>query len=200
MKSTRTAPKQKRYWYFVTGINFGDKTMLSPRNPSSACDGEPVLRRICMAPTAAHCLSAIGLYEHNAHVYRTTRRVSASKCWDVPDDEITKEHWLFRVGHFERIAVIPMEPIYRYMNSRGYAKGESGYLNQRREKRRIVEYLIKLDPRLARLGLSDQKWYNPKLVENVPEMVWYKPLKLDSPAPPPPLEKIDVTPTVSCDF
>lgn len=165
MKTKSTAPKQKRYWYFVTGNYFGDKVRLFPRLPHTAGPDEPKLKRICVAPTIAHCLSAVVMYDRVANIYRTERRVKATRCWDVGDSEITKEHWLFRPINFELVGSIDISHVADNMEHRGYSKSDgNGYLIQKKEKRAITKFLARRDPRLARVGLSDTKWTNPKLV------------------------------------
>jgi hypothetical protein len=165
MNTKSTAPKQKRYWYFVTGNFFGDSIQLRPRIPHTAGEEEPRIKRICVAPTIAHCLSAVVMYDRVANIYRTKRRVNASKCWGVGDSEITKEHWLFRPTEFELVGSIDISRIAHNMEHRGYAKSDGdGYLIQKKEKRAITKFLARRDQRLARIGLSDTKWTNPKLV------------------------------------
>lgn len=154
----KRTPAVKRYWYFVTQVDFSKDTTLMPRCPYSMADGEPYIKRICVAPTVAHCLSAIGAYG-SVNVYRTKRRVNGYKCWNVPDSKLTNEHWLFDPTKFEFVTQLKSDPFLYHMTERGHAKDTPGYDGQRREKRSIVRNLSRIDPRLAVLRLSDQRWF-----------------------------------------
>lgn len=153
----------KRYWYFITQEDMGAKMTLTPRTPLSMGDGEPRRKRICVAPTAAHCMSAICLYnyeceERTTHVYRTLREVNGYETYDVPDAYFTKEHWLLSKTKFERVDTL------RISKRVGWAEGSRGgsskrdHGEQKRDLHNIVRYLGKRDKRLVCAVESNQRW------------------------------------------
>lgn len=100
--------KRRRYYYHITGRNWGKKVVLKPKE-----DGinrpyhEPDIARICVAGTVAGCYSAVGcLASDRMRVYRTTRQVKAVKPWRVADAHVTGEAWLFEPTQFKLVATI----------------------------------------------------------------------------------------------
>lgn len=57
-KEEIVAEEKPRYFYHITPEDWGVKTTLKPKQVNQCCD-EPVVARICVAPTVPHCLSAI---------------------------------------------------------------------------------------------------------------------------------------------
>lgn len=155
MKDTR------RYWYFATEQDMGDTMSLCPRTPMYKGGSEPDDKRICVAPTAAHCLSAIGSYPI-MHIYRTKQMVKAHKPYDVGDSRITQEHWLTRKTSFERVTVVSLENLnsrhwdWMYCNRGG--GNPVDHVLQRNEKKAIIRYLSRFDKRLCNVSLSNQRW------------------------------------------
>lgn len=149
----------------------GHKMQLHPRLPHSAGEDEPMIKRICVAPTAAHCMSAVMFFGCNTlYVYRTRRRVFASKAWDVADSDITHEHFLLRSSRFELVAVVSPKWVESMadrgaFDDRGGAKSGSksgsksgwddAWHNQSRQRDMIVREVKKLDRRLALMSESD---------------------------------------------
>lgn len=147
----------RRYWYFITEEDMGDKMSLTPRTPYRMGDDEPNLKRICVAPTAAHCFSAINIYSPLVHVYRTLREVKAVKPYGVGDSGITKEHWLLGKTRFERVTVVSVPRARWRSGSRG---GEMPHFHneQRKDKRKIFSQMRKRDHRLCTIGAANARW------------------------------------------
>jgi len=114
-----------RYWYHVTDkAQWGAKVVLQPRVPSTfAIDeaGEPIedcdTKRICVGPTPAHCLTAIGP-SSCFFIYRTFKKLKAIKptTKQVPDVSITQERWLKRPTTFVRVKEITRKHIKRLLD------------------------------------------------------------------------------------
>lgn len=154
--------EKKRHWYFITDRWFGESTKLSPRHILNAGDGEPELKRICVAPTAAHCFSAIGSFGGSRmYVYQTKRKVIGVKPYRVPDSRLTKEHWRLRDTDFVLVAIldVPSRAMWPYgSRGEGPASVES-YHSQNNDKRQIRRWLKRLgDPRLYRIEDANQSW------------------------------------------
>ena len=106
---SRVGPTEPRYWYFVTSKDMGDKIRLKPRVPRSASKESRYLR-ICVSPTAAHCIAALDITGNpiRKFVYRTVRKAKAiyASEW-VSDASITEEHWLRRTTSFIKVEELP---------------------------------------------------------------------------------------------
>lgn len=155
--------ERKRYWYFITQEDMGDKMTLSPRTPLNMGDGEPKKKRICVAPTVAHCMSAICLYDYDCqhrstHVYRTIRKVRGHETYDVPDAYFTKEHWLLSKTQFERVDTIGLSRRVRWAEGSRGGSSKADHWDQQRDKQNIVRYLGKRDKRLVCKVESNQRW------------------------------------------
>lgn len=152
----------KRYWYFVTQEDMGETMSLNPRTPYGMCDDEPYTKRICVAPTAHHCMSAIGLYtgyNTKVYVYRTRRQVKARKPYNVGDSSLTKEHWLMERTRFTRVAVIPFHrPTSWECGDRGCNVGERISNAQYRDKEAIRSFMRRRDIRLANIKQANTLW------------------------------------------
>lgn len=164
MKKVQT----KRYWYFTTQEFMGHTMELHPRIPYCASESEPKVKRICVAPTAAHCMSAIGFgYSTSVYVYRTRRRVFAAKAWGVDDSVITHEHFLLRKSRFELVASISPTWVNGLhdrgaFQDRGASKADSrSWHDQWQQRGQVIRAMIKLDPRLAIIKLSDSNFKYP---------------------------------------
>lgn len=160
-----TQPKTKRYWYFVSQDFMGNQMELSPRVPHSAGEDEPRIKRICVAPTAGHCMSAIMMLPNDpVFVYRTTRPLVAEKAWSVGDSAITHEHFLRRKSQFELVSAISPEWIRKYYNrgafdDRGFKPGDQGYKEQKRQKEQLIRGVVKLDRRLGIIAESNDRFH-----------------------------------------
>lgn len=160
---------KNRYWYFITERALGDKVELHPRHIMNAADGEPEFKRICVAPTAAHCMSAIGLNGGSVlNVYRTKRKCMGIAAHDVPDSRMTKEHWRRRSTMFVKVAELTMpERVTWTWGPRGCGPDDYGYDEQVRNKRMIKEWLArKGDRRLYIISEANQPWEMEKDVQS----------------------------------
>lgn len=149
-----------RYWYFITQKDMGEEMSLSPRHPIHTDDDEPLLRRICVAPTAAHCMTAISLYTHSdLYVYRTRRKVKATKAWNVYDSHITKEHWLLGKTRFVKVDTIDFKKQGdTYCNWFTVGSEEDQY----RSKTAIISWCRRRDPRLSTIKHANELWRKVK--------------------------------------
>lgn len=145
-----------RYWYFITQKDMGDKMSLYPRCPINKCDEEPELRRICVAPTAAHCMTAITLYAGDIFIYRTRRKVKAIKTWDVYDSDVTQEHWLTSKTRFTRVSIVNISD--KGNNADWAYVGD--IQDQIRAKAAIRSWCRRRDPRLSTVKHANQLWRN----------------------------------------
>lgn len=147
---------EARYWYFITQVDMGDNMSLKPRCPQNKCDEEPDLRRICVAPTAAHCMTAITLYAHHkVYVYRTRRKVKALKPWDVYDSHITQEHWLTSKTRFTKVDTLDISNASDHYSGWFYVGNEK---EQYKAKVAIRSWCRRRDPRLSTVKHANQLW------------------------------------------
>lgn len=140
-----------RYWYFVTQVDMGQTMSLTPRCPIGMDDDEPVNNRICVAPSAANCMTAINLNIGKIYVYRTRRKVKARKPYNVYDSHVTNEHWLHTKTRFTLVEVLNVTRYYNWFS----VDDETG---QRRHKSAIRSWCKRRDQRLALNKKSDQRW------------------------------------------
>ena len=148
-----------RYWYFITQVDMGEVMSLSPRKPIGMNDDEPNTKRICVAKSAAYCMSAINLYAGKLYVYRTRRKVKGRVPYNVYDSHITGEHWLMTKTRFTRVDILDLtvkgiHPPFWY--------DLDVETEQVRAKRAIVSWCKRRDPRLAINRKSDSLWRNKK--------------------------------------
>jgi hypothetical protein len=143
----------------------GNEMELKPRLPHSAGEDEPRVKRICVAPTAGHCMSAINIFGSDpVFVYRTTRQLKAEKAWDVGDSPITHEHFLRRPSKFEFVSAISPEWVKKCrsrgaFDDRGFKPGTNGYKEQRRQKEQVIRAVVQLDRRLGIIAESNDRFH-----------------------------------------
>ena len=93
----------KRHYYHIS-LHFIENLVLEPRSshhPECSRDvGEPSIARICVAPSVAHCMSAIAMYSKVLYIYRTKHRVLGTQPYKVSDAKLTRERWLLRPTEF----------------------------------------------------------------------------------------------------
>lgn len=156
---------ETRHWYFITQRDMGDTMSLTPRTPILKNDDEPDTHRICVAPTAAHCMSALNLDAGNLHVYRTRRKVKARVPYGVYDSHITKEHWLVSKTRFTRVETLKIH--HRSENSRDLKWLDLGWDDKMQKKQLIAirSYCKRRDPRLGVIKHANQVWRNRRSVE-----------------------------------
>jgi hypothetical protein len=140
-----------RYWYFITQVDMGKTMSLNPRVPKGMHEDEPYIKRICVAPSAANCMTAIDLYDGNLYVYRTRRKVKARIPHDVYDQHITNEQWLMTKTRFTLVdtLVIKNDYTWKYLHDRD---------EQIKDKSAIRSWCRRRDPRLAVIKHANQPW------------------------------------------
>lgn len=96
--------KKPRKWYHISKFDLGAKATFEPvENLNNRDAMEPAGKRICVAPTIAHCLTAICTYS-NSYVYQTANPVIATRASrKVWDSAITREGWLLVPTEFVRV-------------------------------------------------------------------------------------------------
>ena len=107
---------ERTHYYHVTqAADWGKEIRLKPRNfGRNRAPEEPQTARICVGPSVAHCLTALGssLYISTPiHIYRTKYRVTAVKPNHVEDARITKEMWLLRPIRFVHVGTLDAERV-----------------------------------------------------------------------------------------
>jgi hypothetical protein len=143
-----------RYWYFITQQNMGTTMSLNPRVPEGMHNDEPYMKRICVAPSAANCMTAIDLYDGNLYVYRTRRKVKARVPHDVYDQYITNEHWLMTRTRFTLVDTLVIDQCkYEWVRLRDQEI-------QAKDKLAIRSWCKRRDPRLAVAKYANQLWRN----------------------------------------
>lgn len=93
----------KQYYYHLSSLYLdGPEVTLVPRKyGENRGEGEPEVRRICVAPSPEHCIIALGdLLDEKVYVYRTKNKVKGTEPYDVPDAVVTQERWLIRPTKF----------------------------------------------------------------------------------------------------
>lgn len=141
-----------RYWYFITQNDMGTSMSLNPRCPINKCDEEPNIARICVAKSAANCMTAINLVTGKVYVYRTRRKVKARVPYDVYDSHITTEHWLMSRTRFTLVDTLDItSDSHEWL----YVGDEK---EQQFSKRAIRSWCKRRDPRLAVAKQANQLW------------------------------------------
>lgn len=105
--------KIKRFYYHLTDKEWGNRVMLAPvdGNKGNRAWNEPTNERTCVAPSIAHCLSAItySRYDEPYNVYRTEKPVIAYWPYKVEDAIITRERWVITSESFIFIGQLSIE-------------------------------------------------------------------------------------------
>jgi len=148
-----------RYWYFITEKDMGTTMTLHPRQPWGMSEGEPYTKRICVAPTAAHCMSAIDVGSDcrsgetgKVYVYRTRRQVKARVPYNVYDSHVTKEHWLMSSTRFTLVDVLELKTNLTWARLKWCEEA------QRRDLKAIKAWCTRRRPQLAVKEHANQLW------------------------------------------
>lgn len=155
--------KDKQYWYFITGKDMGTSMSLTPRTPEAMSEDEPHTKRICVAPTAAHCMSAVDVNYRcrdngKIYVYRTRRQVKARVPYSVYDSHITQEHWLHTKTRFTLVDTLEMT------NGVMWGDLKSGEEQQRRDLQAIKSWCRRRRPQLAVKQHANQLWKSTRRI------------------------------------
>lgn len=162
--------KDKQYWYFITGKDMGSTMTLHPRKPINMSNDEPWCKRICVAPTAAHCMSAVDLdwRGNTIYVYRTRRQVKARVPYSVYDSHITQEHWLHTSTRFTLVEVLDLS------KPRSWGSLSWEEFHQRKALQAIKSWCKRRRPQLAVKQHANTPWRSTKVasiktvMENIP--------------------------------
>lgn len=95
-------------YYHVSEKDFGNKVRFLPRIPISAASNERKIKRICVSPSIAGCMVALGgLLEFPLYVYKTKGDVDVYGAGSsVVDWKATLEHWIVEPTVFYRVGEI----------------------------------------------------------------------------------------------
>lgn len=107
--------KIPRYWYHLSSTLKHKKELLHPRGNDEGfnrSEDEPNIKRICVSPTIEQCLVAIPYYNREVlSIYRTQKKVMASRPKNVFDYTITDEGWILIDTDFIRIGTLDLGKI-----------------------------------------------------------------------------------------
>lgn len=145
-KQKKSIYSYKRYWYHLSSTLTRKKYYIVPwKNDDNRSGDEPEGKRICVAPSIAHCLTAIpyGLTD-SYHIYRTESRVKASKPDGVFDSHITKEGWLQTPTIFVKMGTIDLEEIEKGENVDNVTP-EAASSNEPRYSGRVLKWWSKIN-------------------------------------------------------
>ena len=116
--ATQKHPRKKcvysspRYWYHISTTLNHKLEYMTPRDNSRSLNrnsSEPNDKRICVAPTLAHCFTAVPYAPGEKFaIYRTTHKCIASKPFDIYDAHITQEGWIQTPTLFERVGFLSL--------------------------------------------------------------------------------------------
>lgn len=158
--------KDKQYWYFITEQEMGESMTLYPRTPSGISQDEPTTARICVAPTAAHCMSAIDIgcasrtnEDNLLYVYRTLRKVKARVPYDVYDSHITQEHWLHGPTRFSLVETLQVGS-----SDLSWKRLKWFETEQRRDLIAIKSWCKRRRPELAVRRAANTPWKSPRSI------------------------------------
>jgi hypothetical protein len=105
MKLKKT--KTKQFYFRIQDSDLGDDVDFIPiRNyqTNKRAEDEPDVKRICVAPTPAQCLTAIGYHKNQKCVlYVTKNPIFAYQPFGVFDQKTTNEKWLTRKIKFKKV-------------------------------------------------------------------------------------------------
>lgn len=138
----------------------GSSMTLHPRTPINMSEDEPTCKRICVAPTAAHCMSAVDLdwRGNTIYVYRTRIQVKARVPYSIYDSHITQEHWLHSSTRFTLVEVLDLSKPRSWGSLSWEPKG------QMKDLQAIKSWCKRRRPQLAVKKHANQLWRSPRAV------------------------------------
>lgn len=105
----------RRYWYHLSSTIKHKQVLLKPWDNSrgfNRTDTEPNDERICVAPSIAHCLTAIPYSPGDTYsIYRTKSQVKANPPYNVFDAKVTREGWIQKPTVFVRVGTISIPDV-----------------------------------------------------------------------------------------
>lgn len=139
----------KRYWYHISNTLTKKQCKLIPWNNSQGMnrsDDEPDGKRICVAPSIAHCLTAVPYCLSEFYVvYRTKELVKAYKPHGVFDARITLEGWIKRPTIFINIGTLDLDDVEVGEKLKNVIK-ESASSGEPRYSGRVLKWWQKINP------------------------------------------------------
>lgn len=113
--SKKSIYNKKRYWYHISTTLKRKQVRLIPWDNYQGFNrawSEPNDKRICVAPTVAHCLTAVPYCPGNKYeIYRTKTPVKANPPTDIFDAKVTLEGWLQTPTVFVKIGSLRLEDV-----------------------------------------------------------------------------------------
>jgi hypothetical protein len=149
--STLKPDKVKRYYYHVTKAGWGSPIILTPigGNSGNRAHFEPENERTCVAPSVAHCFSAITYYSPSYYdIFRTKDKVVAYWPYGVEDAVVTRERWIItdqifvKVGHLYIQDLVTSGELDEKFSTNSEC-GTEEYLDHQREILKVWQALIK---------------------------------------------------------
>ena len=99
-----------RYWYHLSSTLENRRVYLKPWDNSKGFNrtsSEPDVPRTCVSPSIEHCLTAIPYSDGDEYViYRTARKIKATKAHGVFDCRVTKEGWIQKPCMFVKVGTL----------------------------------------------------------------------------------------------
>lgn len=109
--------KNPRYWYHISTTLTNKREYLKPWDNSKGFNrssAEPDVKRTCVGPSVAHCLTAVPYSPGEKYiVYRTAQKVKATKATGVYDAGMTLEGWIQTPMMFKRIGKLSLRSMSR---------------------------------------------------------------------------------------
>lgn len=143
----------------------GSTMTLHPRTPWGCSQDEPDTKRICVAPTAAHCMSAIDVGSNyragsdgKVYVYRTRRQVKARVPYNVYDSHITQEHWLHTSTRFTLVDVLQLREGLKW------SRLKWDEVDQRKDLQAIKSWCKRRAPELVVKQHANKPWKSPRAI------------------------------------
>lgn len=109
-----------RYWYHISTTLNRKRHYLTPWDNSKGFNrssAEPDVKRTCVGPSIAHCLTAVPYTPGEKYVvYRTAHKVKATEAKGVYDANVTLEGWIQHPMMFVRIGTLSLTSLSREIN------------------------------------------------------------------------------------
>lgn len=110
VRKKKSLYNRRRYWYHLSSTLHSKLEHLTPWDNAEGFNRtniEPNTNRICVAPSIAHCLTAIPYSPGDKYiVYRTQSLIKASKPVRVFDANVTNEGWITEQTTFIKIGTL----------------------------------------------------------------------------------------------
>ena len=147
----------RRYWYHLSTTLGYKQLLLMPGDTSKGFNRdltEPDIKRICVAPSIAQCLTALPYsYGDTFMIYRTKNKIKVERPVKVFDASITHEGWITKPTVFIKIGKLALREIDDMENLPGEraSHGKIQYSKQnlaRWKKKNLWKYIKRPKKRL----------------------------------------------------